>query len=243
MIEIDRLTRRFGARTAVDGLTLHVAPGEIYGFLGANGAGKTTTMRMMLGILAPDAGAIRICGRRVRRGDRDGRSLVGAVGEVQHFYPDMTCQAYLMFFADLFGVRQPGSRVAEALADVGLADRAQDRAVDLSKGLQQKLGLARALLHDPPVLLLDEPVSGLDPHGIREVRELICRERDKGRLVFFSSHVLAEVAQVADRVGIMNRGLLVYEATVADALAGYGTLEAAFVAVTGGNVRQAELVA
>lgn len=111
----------------------------------------------------------------------------------------MTCQAYLMFFADLFGVRQPGSRVAEALADVGLADRAQDRAVDLSKGLQQKLGLARALLHDPPVLLLDEPVSGLDPHGIREVRELICRERDKGRLVFFSSHVLAEVAQVADR--------------------------------------------
>lgn len=232
MIEIEGVTRRFGARVAVNNLSLSAKAGEIYGFLGANGAGKTTTIRMLLGILAPDAGEIRICGRPVRRGDRDGRMLVGAVGETQHLYADMTCGEYLMFFAALYGLRNPAGRVDEVLADVGLSDRWTDKAQDLSKGLQQKLGLARAMLHDPPVLLLDEPVSGLDPHGLREVREIISRERAKGRLVFISSHILAEIAMVADRVGIMLQGHLVYADTVAGAVAKYATLEQAFVAVT-----------
>lgn len=230
MIELQSLTKRFGPRTAVDGLSLTVGAGQIYGFLGANGAGKTTTIRMLLGILEPDGGRAVVCGRPVRRGDREGRRLVGAVGETQYLYGDMTLAAYLGFFARLYGVSR--GRVEEVLADVGLADRAGDLAVDLSKGLQQKLGLARALLHDPPVLLLDEPVSGLDPHGIREVREIICRERDRGRLVFISSHVLAEIALVADRVGIMLQGRLVFESDVKGALARYATLEEAFVAVT-----------
>jgi ABC-2 type transport system ATP-binding protein len=159
--------------------------------------------------------------------------LVGAVSEVQHLYSDMTCSGYLRFFADLYGVDRAAARVAEMLADVGLADRAADRAVDLSKGLQQKLGLARALLHDPPVLILDEPVSGLDPHGIREVREIILRERGRGRLVFLSSHVLSEIERTADRVGIIRQGRLLYEGTVGDILARYTTLEDAFVAMTG----------
>jgi ABC-2 type transport system ATP-binding protein len=234
VIETSGLTKRFGSRTAVDGLGLSVRPGEIYGFLGANGAGKTTTIRMLLGILQPDAGTISICGRPVQRGDRAGRCLVGSVGEVQYLYGDMSCQAYLSFFARLHGVEQPARRVSEVLDDVGLADRAGDRGVDLSKGLQQKLGLARALLHNPPVLLLDEPVSGLDPHGIRDVREIICRERDKGRLIFFSSHVLSEVSRIADRIGIMLRGKLIYENTIDGVLAGYASLEEAFVSVTGG---------
>ncbi len=232
MIEIEGLTKRFGARVAVNSLSLSVRQGEIYGFLGANGAGKTTTIRMLLGILAPDAGEVRVCGRPVRRGDRDGRMLVGAVGETQHLYSDMTCGDYLMFFAALYGLHDRAGRVAEVLADVGLLDRWSDRAQDLSKGLQQKLGLARALLHDPPVLLLDEPVSGLDPHGVREVREIIVRERDRGRLVFISSHILAEIALVADRVGIMQKGHLVYSDTVAGAIEKFETLEKAFVAVT-----------
>jgi ABC-2 type transport system ATP-binding protein len=120
------------------------------------------------------------------------------------------------------------------LDDVRLGDRAGDRAITLSKGLQQKLGLARALLHDPPILILDEPVSGLDPHGIREVREIICRERDKGRLVFFSSHVLSEVERTADRIGIMRQGRLVIESAIGDLLTRYRNLEDAFVSITDG---------
>jgi ABC-2 type transport system ATP-binding protein len=145
----------------------------------------------------------------------------------------MTCSAYLRFFADLYGVAWAEARVAETLADMGLADRAGDRAGHLSKGLQQKLGLARALLHDPPVLILDEPVSGLDPHGIREVREIILRERSRGRLVFLSSHVLSEIERTADRVGIIRKGRLVHEGPVGDLLAQHETLEDAFVAMTG----------
>lgn len=242
MIEVEGLSKRFGSRQAVDGLNLSARSGEIYGFLGPNGAGKTTTIRLLLGILRPDSGTVRICGRTVRRDDRAGRLLVGAVSEVQYLYSDMTCEEYLGFFASLYRVARPKARVAETLADVGLTDRTRDRAVDLSKGLQQKLGLARALLHDPPVLILDEPVSGLDPHGIREVREIICRERSRGRLVFISSHVLSEIERTADRIGVIRQGKLVYEGSVGDAVARHKTLEDAFVAMTGETAPSTEAV-
>ena len=240
MIETNGLTKRFGTRTAVDHLDLHAGPGQIYGFLGPNGAGKTTTIRLLLGILTPDAGSVQVCGRKVRRGDRAGRCLVGAVAEVQHLYGDMSCAAYLRFFAALDGIGGADARVAAMLDLVGLADRARDRAIDLSKGLQQKLGLARALLHDPPVLVLDEPVSGLDPHGIREVREIICRERDRGRLVFLSSHVLSEIERTADRVGMLRQGKLVFEGRVEDVMARHATLEDAFLSITGAAASAAE---
>jgi ABC-2 type transport system ATP-binding protein len=233
VIETRGLTKRFGARTAIDDLNLTVGPGEIYGFLGPNGAGKTTTIRLLLGILAPDAGTVQICNRPVRRGDRAARCLVGAVGEVQHLYGDMTCSEYLRFFAALYGIDEARTRVAAMLDLVGLRDRAHDRAIDLSKGLQQKLGLARALLHDPPVLVLDEPVSGLDPHGIREVREIIRRERDRGRLVFLSSHVLSEIERTADRIGMLRQGKLVFEGSTEEVMARYATLEEAFLSITG----------
>jgi ABC-2 type transport system ATP-binding protein len=243
VIEVRGLTKRFGSRVAVDDLDLSARAGEIYGFLGPNGAGKTTTIRMLLGILPPDAGIVAICGRPVRRGDPATRRLIGAVGEVQHVYGGMTCREYLSFFGALHGIDRPRARVAEVLDDLGLTERAGDRAIDLSKGLQQKLGLARALLHDPQVLILDEPVSGLDPHGIREVREIIGRERDRGRLVFVSSHVLSEVERTADRVGIMRAGRLVFEGRVAGLMANYATLEEAFVAITGRPAALAEAAA
>lgn len=233
MIEIQSIRKSFGSRVAVDALSLQVEPGEIYGFLGANGAGKTTTIRMLLGVLAPDAGVLKVCGRPVQRGDRSGRMLVGAVGESQHFHDDMTCRDYLKYFGDLFGLENADDTVSELLEEVGLDDRGDDLAVALSKGLQQKLGLARALLHDPPVLVLDEPISGLDPNSVREFREIVSRERDKGRLVFFSSHILSEVSLLADRVGIMNEGRLVCEASVESVLAKFGSLENAFVSATG----------
>jgi ABC-2 type transport system ATP-binding protein len=240
VIEVEGLSKRFGSRLAVDGLSLHAPSGEIYGFLGPNGAGKTTTIRMLLGVLKPDRGTIRICGKTVGRGDRSARMLVGTVSELQYLYSDMSCREYLGFFARLYGVRDAAARVAEVLALVGLADRAGDRAVELSKGLQQKLGLARALLHDPPVLILDEPVSGLDPHGIREVRDIIRRERDRGRLVFLSSHVLSEIERTADRIGIIRQGRLVYEGPVGGVVERHGSLEDAFVAMTGERATVAE---
>jgi ABC-type multidrug transport system ATPase subunit len=240
VIETKGLTKRFGARTAVDGVDLRAGAGEIYGFLGPNGAGKTTTIRLVLGVLTPDAGTVQVCGRTVRRGDRAGRFLVGAVAEVQHLYGDMTCREYLRFFAGLYRIDGASARVDAMLDLVGLGDRAHDRAIDLSKGLQQKLGLARALLHDPPVLVLDEPVSGLDPHGIREVRDIICRERDRGRLVFLSSHVLSEIERTADRIGMLRQGKLVFEGRVEEVMARHATLEDAFLALTGAAARAAE---
>lgn len=232
MIEVRGLVKRFGRRVAVDGLDLTARPGEIYGFLGPNGAGKTTTIRMLLGTLAPDEGTVRVFDRAVGRGDPDLRRLIGAVGEVQHLYPEMSCAEYLRFFAHLYGLVDGGARSGEVLEQVGLADRAGDRAVDLSRGLQQKLGLARALLHDPRVLILDEPVSGLDPHGIRDVREILCRERDRGRLVFLSSHVLSEIERTADRIGILRQGRLLFEGPLPGLVDQHGSLEEAFVTLT-----------
>jgi len=243
VIEVENLCKRFGSRTAVDGLSLRAPAGQIYGFLGPNGAGKTTTIRMLLGILQPDGGTIRICNESVKRGSRAVRMLVGTVSEVQYLYGDMSCREYLDFFGRLYGVKSASARVTDTLAAVGLADRSDDRAIDLSKGLQQKLGLARALLHDPPVLILDEPVSGLDPHGIREVREIICRERDKGRLVFLSSHVLSEIERTADRIGIIRQGKLVYEGPVGGVVERHGSLEEAFVAMTGERAEPTEAAA
>jgi len=211
LITTEGLTKRYGERLAVDDLNLSVPSGAVYGFLGPNGAGKTTTIRMLLGILPPDAGTIRIGDRVVRHARRDlpAQRLIGAVAEHQYLYDDMSVGEYLRFFAALYKVGK--QRVGVVLEEVGLADREDDFAVDLSRGLQQKLGLARALLHDPPVLILDEPVSGLDPHGIREVREILVRERDRGRCIFLSSHVLSEVERTADRVAILRKGRLVAE--------------------------------
>ena len=243
MIEALDLTKSFGQRRAVDGLNLHVKAGEIYGFLGHNGAGKTTTIRMLLGILNPDSGRVRICGRELLRGSTATRRLIGAVSEIQYLYDDMTCGDYLLFFAALYGVHEPARRSAQVLDEVGLLDRTDDLAVTLSKGLQQKLGLARALLHDPPILVLDEPVSGLDPNSIRDIREIICRQRDRGRSIFLSSHVLSEVERTAGRVGIMCKGKLVYEDTVDAATQRFGTIEQAFMAVTAGATASEELAA
>ena len=209
MIRASSLTKHYGARLAVDDVSLEVDRGEILGFLGPNGAGKTTTILMLMGILKPDAGWAEVAGRRVARGDLRGRRLIGAVSEHPHLYDDMTVGGYLAFFGRLFGVDAVQPRSAALLEELGLADRRDDRAVDLSKGLQQKLSLSRALLHDPPVLILDEPASGLDPHGIREFREILLRERERGRAILISSHVLSEVERIADRVVILSDGRVI----------------------------------
>ena len=216
MIHTEALTKRYRDVTAVADLDLHVEAGEIYGFLGPNGAGKTTTILMLLGIVPPTSGTIRLFGRDLSREPLELKRRIGVVCESQSLYDDMTAAEYLRFFCELYEVPRPAHRIAEVLEAVGLLDRLHSRVRGYSRGMQQKLGLARALLHDPPLLILDEPVSGLDPVGIREVRELLLGEHARGKTILISSHVLSEIERTADRVGVLRRGRLVAQGTMAE---------------------------
>jgi len=189
-------------------LSFEVREGEIFGFIGTNGAGKTTSIKLVLGLLFPDAGRIRLCGEDPSR--PEARRRVGFLPENPYFHDYLTGFEFLDFHARLHGFRQPERRrrVLELLERVGLQNRA-DRALRLySKGMLQRIGLAQALLHDPDVVILDEPMSGLDPIGRREVRDLILELKRRGRTVFFSTHILSDTETICDRVGMLVRGRL-----------------------------------
>ncbi|GAA4639652.1 ABC transporter ATP-binding protein [Actinoallomurus vinaceus] len=213
VIRCEGLTKRYGSTVAVDGLDLAVDAGQVFGFLGPNGSGKTTTMRMLLGLIAPTAGRAWVNERRLP--DPDGLSRVGAMIEEPAFYPWMTGRRNLKVLA-LHG--PPPARpdaVGAALERVGLSAVAGRKVKAYSQGMRQRLGLAAALLRDPALLVLDEPTNGMDPAGIREFRALLRALADDGMTVFVSSHLLAEVEQVCDRVAVMNRGRLVEQGRVA----------------------------
>ncbi len=215
------LTKRYGARLAVDALDLDVRRGEIFGFLGPNGAGKTTTIRMCLGLVAPTEGAVEILGHDV---SRDGPRIlprVGALVEQPALYPYMSGRNNLRAVGDaLGGVSE--ARIDAALALVGLAGRDRDQVRTYSLGMKQRLGVALALLSDPDLLILDEPANGLDPAGIVEMRDLLRRLAAGGKTVFLSSHVLGEVQQICTRVAIVNLGRLVTVASVEELTGGHG---------------------
>jgi ABC-2 type transport system ATP-binding protein len=205
------LTKRYGAILAVDGLTIRVAPGEIYGFLGLNGAGKSTTIRMLLGLTRPSRGAASLFGGRVWGGGVGPWRRVGYLVDAAHAYPDLTVAENLQLARRLHGVTDPGA-VDQAIELLGLTGYRDRRAGVLSQGNLQRLGLARALVHQPELLVLDEPVNGLDPAGIVEVRELLRRlAHQHGVTVFISSHLLAEVARLATRIAIIDHGRLLAE--------------------------------
>ena len=212
------LARHYGKVRAVDGIDLDIRSGEIYGFLGPNGSGKTTTIMMLLGVLEPSRGTIDLFGQRYGTGRIDLRRRIGVVPEKhpRGVWRWMTAAEYLGLFADLFAVPGAPQRAAELLERVGLGEVSHRRVAGFSRGMLQKLSIVRALLHDPDLLFLDEPISGLDPIGIKQVRDLILAERRDGRTIFVSSHLLSEVERICDRVAIINRGRLVAE----DALAG-----------------------
>jgi ABC-type multidrug transport system ATPase subunit len=210
VIETRDLTKRYGDLVAVDGLTLRVRRGEVYGFLGPNGAGKTTTLRMLLGLVRPSSGQASVLGDAP--GNSNGLARTGALIESAALYPFLSGRDNLRVLARHAGA--PEDRIEPALAEVDLSDRAGDRFSSYSQGMKQRLGVAAALLKDPELLILDEPTNGLDPAGMAEMRSFI-RGLGRGRrTVLLSSHLMTEVEQICDRVGVIRNGKLVGEGTV-----------------------------
>jgi ABC-2 type transport system ATP-binding protein len=211
IIETKDLTKRYGKLTAVDSLSLAVEPGAIYGFVGPNGAGKTTTMRMLTTLLVPTSGDAWVAGCSVRKDPRGVRRAIGYMPDFFGVYDDMKVWEYLDFFAACYHiapVARPGL-INDLLELVDLTHRREDMVDTLSRGMKQRLCLARTLAHDPSVLILDEPASGLDPRARIEIRELLVELSRLGKTVFFSTHILADVAQICTQVGIVEAGKLV----------------------------------
>jgi len=217
------LQKRYGSRVALAGLDLSVPSGVVYGFLGPNGAGKTTTMRLLTGLIHPDAGTIELLGRPFARGDRGLLFDVGALIESPSFYPYLSGRGDPRSPA-ASRARGSSGRIEELLELVGLRDRARDKVQGYSLGMKQRLGIAGALLSDPRLLLLDEPSNGLDPAGIVAMRETLRRLASTGTTVFVSSHVLGEVQQLADVIGIIASGRLVREGPIEQLLLGEGVV-------------------
>ena len=230
MIEVRDLTKRYSGVPAVDALNFDVRPGTVTGFLGPKGSGKSTTMRLILGLDRPDAGRVRIGGHRYRD-LRWPLRQVGALLEAKAFHPGRTARAHLAALAASNGIAS--RRVDEVLGMVGLASAAGKRAGKYSLGMAQRLGIAAALLGDPPVLLLDEPVNGLDPAGIHWIRDLLKSLAAQGRVVFVSSHLISEMALMAEHVVVIGQGRLLADSRVADLAARAPSLEEAFLELTG----------
>lgn len=208
MIQTENLTKRFGETLAVDRLTLQVQAGEVFGFLGPNGAGKTTTIRLLTALIAPSAGEAQVAGYRIGRQDADLRRRVGILTESPGLYDRLSAERNLTFFARLYEVEDVPGQVERYLRLLGLWARRHETAGTLSKGMRQKLAIARALLHEPQVLFLDEPTSGLDPEAAHLVREFIAGLKHEGRTIFLCTHNLNEAERLCDRIAVFNTQLL-----------------------------------
>jgi ABC-2 type transport system ATP-binding protein len=215
-IQTTGLTKRFGERTAVDGIDMLVPRGSAFGFLGPNGAGKTTTIRMLLGLTRASAGEMRVLGRPVPAERSIALQRVGAIVEDPHFHPYLSGRENLRVVAAVRGP-EAAKRIAPALARVGLSERADEKVKRYSQGMRQRLGVARCLLADPLLLILDEPTNGLDPGGIQEFREMIrAMVEQEGRTVFLSSHLLDEVEKICDAAAIVDRGKIITQGPIAE---------------------------
>jgi ABC-2 type transport system ATP-binding protein len=219
VLETFGLTKRFGDRTVVDSVDLHVPRGSAFGYLGPNGAGKTTLIRMLLGLTEATSGTMKVLGRPVPADRAAALARVGAIVEEPRFHPFLTGRDNLRVVAAARGP-EAHARINGALARVGLADRADERVKSYSLGMRQRLGVARSLLADPELLILDEPTNGLDPGGIQEFRGMIRALVDEGRTVLLSSHLLDEVEKVVDALAIVDRGQVVWHGPIGDIRAG-----------------------
>ncbi|GAA1814307.1 ABC transporter ATP-binding protein [Luedemannella flava] len=238
-VALNGLTKRYGGRTAVDRLTMHVPVGVVAGFVGPNGAGKTTAMSMLLGLIRPSAGTAEVLGEPI---SRPGAYLrrVGALVEGPGFYPALTGAANLRVLATIGG--HDPARIPTVLAEVGLAARGDDRYGRYSLGMKQRLGIAATLLGDPELVILDEPTNGLDPAGMAEMRQIIAAIAAQGRTILVSSHLLGEVEQVCDWLIIINRGTLAYQGPTAQFAARAGARLVALAADHAEAARLADLL-
>lgn len=216
MIETENLTKQYGAQKSVADLNIHVKKGRIYGLLGRNGAGKTTTMKMLLGLTAPTSGKIKIWGKALQGNEKKLLPRIGSLIESPGFYPNLTGTENLRIFATLRGVPSRHA-IEDALNLVGLPYKDKKLFSQYSLGMKQRLAIALAVMHDPELLILDEPINGLDPIGIAEVRSFIRRLCDeRGKTIFISSHILSEISLLADDIGIIDHGVLLEEESLAD---------------------------
>src|SRR5580704_15978362 len=220
MIETRDLTKKYGELFAVDRLTIRLEPGDVYGFIGPNGSGKTTTMRMLATLLTPSWGEATVCGYSIYTGSKEIRRSIGYMPDFFGVYDDMKVTEYLEFFAAAYRITSPNRRkkVNEVLDLVELGYKRDALVTSLSRGMTQRLGLARVLLHEPQVLLLDEPASGLDPRARIEMRNLIKELRRMGKTILVSSHILPELADICNKIGIIERGQLLFDGDVQTAI-------------------------
>ena len=219
IIEISALTKQFKDVLAVDVLEFNVLRGDVFGFLGPNGAGKSTTIRMILSLIFPTSGSIKIFGKPLLENRKDILSNVGAIVEKPNFYNYLSALKNLQILAKISGKEVSSNRIFELLELVGLKDRAKSKVKTYSHGMKQRLGIAQALLHDPKLVVLDEPTTGLDPQGMKEIRDLIIRlSKDENKTIFLSSHILSEIELVANRMLIINKGRKIVEGNVDDLL-------------------------
>lgn len=208
VVQLHDLTKRIGSKTIIDRISLEVEPGEVFGFLGPNGSGKTTTIRMIVGLMSMTSGDIHIAGNSIKTDFAKAIALVGAIVENPEMYKFLTGYDNLLHFARMSGV--PKSRIDEVIERVGLAGRIHDKVKTYSLGMRQRLGVAQAIMHRPKVLVLDEPTNGLDPAGIRELRDYLRHlAREEGTAVFVSSHLLSEMELMCDRVAILQKGKII----------------------------------
>jgi ABC-2 type transport system ATP-binding protein len=243
MIEFDNVTRRYGHKVAVDGLTLTVPSGELFALLGPNGAGKTTSIKLLTGLLRPMAGSLRVCGHDVVRDARLAAHSIGYVPEVPFLYDKLSGREFLEFVAEMRGLDRQTieQRIARESQYFDLGDFLDDLIETYSHGMRQRLIFASALLHDPPVLIIDEPMVGLDPRSVRAVKDRLRDQAAAGTTVFMSTHTLAIAEEISNRIGIMNQGRLHFLGTVADLqselASHHASLEPLFLELTSGNGR------
>jgi ABC-2 type transport system ATP-binding protein len=216
MIEIENLTLHYGPLKALDGLSLHIQPGELFAFLGPNGAGKTTAIKLLAGLMRPDIGSVRLCGIDMQTDPLKARALMGYVPDVAVFYEKLNAPEFMQFIAELFGMepKHAAKRTRELFNQFALHEHCGQRIENLSHGTRQRLAIASALLHEPRVFVIDEPMVGLDPVHARVVKEELRRQSRAGAAVLMSTHLLNIAEEVADRIGILHRGRLLFIGTL-----------------------------
>jgi len=234
-VEINKLGKSFGSgykkNQALRDLSLAIAQGEVFGFLGPNGAGKSTTIKLLLHFLKPDTGTLHILGRIV--GQEEFRHRIGYLSELPVFYDHLTAKETLLLSGRLSGMTRQAidRRIPMLLERMNLGEATNRRVGEFSKGMKQRLGMANALIHDPEVLIFDEPMSGLDPMGRHQIKGLIAELKQEGKTIFFSSHILSDIEALCDRIGVIHKGVLLYSGRLEDFLGTGGSLEERFVTV------------